>query len=621
MDLDRLQAELTKHEPTEHRGYLMVPRQGQMYSAGSGVPMLGVPPLSQSRGLFRVGEVSGPAPIDFIGVYLTLDEYVPFADSDDLEPLIQYFIGQVSEAELLTALAILNRAAHDDDMRSHLMGEFTNMLNPLFRERLESLVDPKLGEGRREFLARQPVLVSMREVLTRTPARDPSGDIPPLLTATFLVHTVAMGLNAERHETDDRLGGYSAHLAMEIIRNESFHAGEDTYALLDRHVRLWREFGVRADDPTPRMPPGEHLVEATGVDLITLLSAGFGLWANISAWKPGTAFPVSKPIAPGLTQQLDAILQTISRTPAQFRRALRESPRSPWDLLVFQETPVMDLGHGLVVLDEDFLLDKVTTGLYWEVHDHEKGRSEDDRRLWTQVYGQMVEFQMEESIDALVPPDLGGTPTSYSEEDLGEAYPGKRTDRVVDRGDTFLLAEVVSGRLTVASRIEGDVGAFRDDTEKLVMKKVRQLNETGRALAADGGTALTGIERGAMPRMLPVVVVAGGFGGYPINPVTVEYVRKLIKEEGVLSHPCFDSLCVLDTGELELLEGLAEDGRNPVELLREWQDSSLWRMPFKNWVFQAIGSRGPSLRPQRMEDHMDSVFEEIKACLDLHSSQ
>lgn len=621
MDLEELHAALTRHEPSEYRGYLMVPRGGQTYTPGSGVPTIGAAKISQSGGLLRVGEPSGVAPIEFLGVYLTLDEYAPLdVDPTARNVLVEHFISQVPKTELLVALAILNRAIHNHKLRFQLMTEFAAFLRPEPRERFENLVSPAVREDPRWFLARQPVLLSMREVLARPLVSEQSHQMEPLVAAILLVHSVAMGLNSERRENEELLGRHPASLAMEICQNQLFHAGEDTYALLDRHVRLWREFGDQVDDPTPRLLPVNHLAEATGTDLITVLSAGFALWANVSAWKPGNPFIIRKPLAPGLAQaEEEAVLGIIARTLSQFRGAVAEGARSSWDLLVFQQSPVLDLGHSLVVLDEDFLLDRVTTGLYWEVHDYEKGRSDRDRRRWTQVYGEMVELQMEESIDCLAPPSLGGAPTSYSEEDLGVAYPGKRTDRVVDRGDTFLLVEVVSGRLTVPSRVEGDVDAFRNDTEKLILKKVRQLNEAGRVLAEDRGAALTGFERETMPRMLPVIVVAGGFGGYPINPVTVEFVNELIEQEGLLSDSYFDDLCVLDIGEVELLEGLVERGRDPTELLREWKKSSLWRMSFNTWVTGTIGPQGPSFRPERMSSHVERVFAEIQTRLDLNA--
>lgn len=615
-DLERLRAELTQHEPVEHRRFLMVPQDGRLYASGSGVPMLGAARLRETRGLTAVGEQQGPAPIDYFGVYVTLDEYAPQVSALSVEDLINHWIGKTREREMVVALAILNRAFHDDALREDLMTEFAAELQPDARTRFTNLTTGG-GQERRWFVSRQAVLMAMREVLTRPRVEEPEGEMPPLLAAILLVHSVAMRLNAERSESEETIGGHPAHLAMEIVRNELFHAGEDTFALIDRHVRLWREFGAAVTTPTPRAAPVDLLSKAAGTDLMTLLAAGFGLWAYISAWEPGQQpFPVPIPPAPGIADDMPQVLGLLARTPEEFRAVLR-TPRSTWDLLAFQETPVLTLGDGLLVLDEDFLLDRVTTGLYWVVHDHERARSKADRHRWTQVYGAMVELQMEESIDALAVPVLGAGSATYSEEGVGDAYPGKVTDRVVDRGETFLVMEVVSGRLTVRSRVDGDVDAFKADTEKLVIKKVRQLDSTGRALASDRGAALTGLKRGVHVRILPVVVVAGGFGGYPVNPTTVRFVREWVEDEGLLGEAYFDDLCIIDTGELEMLEGLSERGRDPVGLLREWQESSLWQMPFRNWVFSAIGAFGPSLRPSRANDHGQLVFDEIRERLGL----
>lgn len=613
MDLERLRAEFTSHEPDRHRNYLMVPREGQVYAAGSGVPIAGAARIRQSEGgLWAVGEPTGPAPIDYMGVYLTLDEYFGTdVGVDDLDVLVEFFIGEASQPDMLVALAILNRAVNDDDLRRRVQAEFSAFLQPATRERFENLIS-RGGQAQRWFIARQPVLMALREVLSRDPVTEPRGGLPPLVAALILTHALAMGLNAQRADDDGRtLGGFPASLGMEIICNEAFHESDDVYALIDRHVRLWRDFGARVSAPSPRKPPVELLEEASGLDLMTILAAGFGLYAHVRNWDGQGPFPSSKPITPGLAEANDRLLTLFARTPEEFR-AQMERPRSTWDLLPFQETPVLDLGHGLVVLDDGFLLDRVTTGLYWVVHDHEKSAREADRHRWTQVYGDMVELQIEDSVDHLGLVSLGTGPSVYTEEQLAEAYRGKIADRVVDRGDTFLLIEIVSGRLTIASRIDGDVDAFEADTEKLVMKKVRQLDGAGASLLEDGGAALTGLVRDIPVRILPVVVVAGGFGGYPVNPVSVNCVHELIRSEGLLADGRFDSLCIIDAGEVELLEGLSERGYSPVGLLREWQESSLWRMPFVNWVLSRLGPGGPRFRPSRMATHVENVFRELE---------
>lgn len=614
MEPSRLLCQLTEHEPEEFRNYLMVPRTDQPYASGSGVPLLTAGVTTEQTGLSRVGHPPRSRPIDYTGVYLTFDDYVTGFTSAHADSLINYFVAQADTQTMLTWLAILNHGAHDQAAGSRIWEQFAEVLEPSVRERFTNLTS-HAGEDRRHFLSRQPLLAAMREVLSRSHVAEQAADMPPALAAVFLSHTVAMQLNARRGDDERRLGGQPAGLAMEIVRNQAFHATEDRYALIDRHVRLWREFGQSVTDPSPRRPPLESLSEASGTDLMAILSGGFGLYAHVSNWELGNPFPRRKPIAQGFQEHEGAVLGLLARDVGSLQSAIGEA-QSTWNLLPFQQSPVLDTGDALVVLDEDYLLGRVTTGLYWVVHDHEKHLGEKERHLWTQVYGDMVHKQMESSLDNLGLPLFNSGATIFSESDVGNAYTGRRADRVIDRGDSFIVAEVVSGRLSVASRVEGEVGSFEWDTEKLIMKKVRQIHDTGRAILADGGWRLTGVERGLAVRVVPLVVVAGGFGGYPLNPITIEYLAQLMTEEDLFADARFDPICIVDNGEVELLEGLTEGGRNPTSMLRQWRQSPLERMPFRNWAVSELRD-GDQVRPARMEDHVSGVFEEIIETLGL----
>jgi hypothetical protein len=55
------------------------------------------------------------------------------------------------------------------------------------------------------------------------------------------------------------------------------------------------------------------------------------------------------------------------------------------------------LDDDVVVLDERYLVERVTRGLYWLVHGHEKNvYGENPRRAWTQVWSEMIETRVED---------------------------------------------------------------------------------------------------------------------------------------------------------------------------------------------------------------------------------
>lgn len=90
----------------------------------------------------------------------------------------------------------------------------------------------------------------------------------------------------------------------------------------------------------------------------------------------------------------------------------------------------------------------------------------------------------------MTPPFFTGEDTLfYTEEDFARAYPGrKQADVAIDFGTAMLLAEVVSSQLTVGTRVEGDVEAFRRDADKLIFDKCRQLDDCARSVLEDALT-------------------------------------------------------------------------------------------------------------------------------------
>ena len=91
-------------------------------------------------------------------------------------------------------------------------------------------------------------------------------------------------------------------------------------------------------------------------------------------------------IVPGIAiteATIEAFLALFSSTPASLASALRDCLK-PWQMLPIQDRPLLRLGDDVVVLDERYLTERVTRGLYWLVHDHEKATYGDTaRNRWT----------------------------------------------------------------------------------------------------------------------------------------------------------------------------------------------------------------------------------------------
>jgi hypothetical protein len=179
---------------------------------------------------------------------------------------------------------------------------------------------------------------------------------------------------------------------------------------------------------------------------------------------------------------------------------------------------------------------------------------------------------------------LGGR-SFYSEQDIKDAFPRSRVgDAAVDYGDYFLLFKVTGGQPVLGTRVAGDPNTFQEDNKKLVLEEAEQLHECCESLLADQ-KQLTGYDRPPTRRIVPIVVVGGG---YPSDVLSQSHVGQVLEQEGWLQDEAIEPLCVLDLSDVEILESLHEARRNLGWLLARWKRSGLRNNGFKNFVLREV---------------------------------
>jgi hypothetical protein len=246
------------------------------------------------------------------------------------------------------------------------------------------------------------------------------------------------------------------------------------------------------------------------------------------------------------------------------------------------------------VLDEQYLIERATQGLYWFVHEHERDRDgERGWKRWNGAYARMVEQRAEDQLRRLAPPLVGGGTTFFTEEDLQAAFPGsKNSDAGIDFGELTLLAEVVTGQAALATRENADVTTYAKDIEKLFVKKARQLDETATCLLRDPQPDSSPLDKPAA-RILPVTVRGWQF---PLNPLTRGHIEDALRSEGLLNYrrPAMPvaGIAPVDLEELEMCETLHETrGLSLHDLITQWQESADFsRSSFRDFLIQTYGA-------------------------------
>jgi hypothetical protein len=560
-------------------------------------------------------------------VYLTASEYLaPYESARrrefDREAWISVLLDRYPAEEYLCWLAALNHVATDDELTIECQARFLSRLADGSAAAVRRAMDDRVGGPRRWFLARQVVLRAMRLILV--PPERVSGACPdpalavvlegidPETAAVVLVHLAGDLLQDEAGAGQAGPWGASTPVAMEMIANNIFNDRDDDGDLIARYRMLWLDHGGRLTRHTPRLPPADLLREAAGLGLDDMTALACHYWAPVKASRHGNpvriaaAGPAGVAISP---DQVRAFLDAFSSSPVELAAALRQCPL-PWQMGPIQARPLLRLGDDVVVLDERYLIERVTRGLYWLVHDHEKQTyGENARRAWTQVWGEMIETRVEDQLRQMAPSLVGGRRAFFAEEDLRAAFPGSKScDAGIDFGGDVVLAEVMSGTVKTQTRELAQASAFREDAEKLVLDKAPQLYATAANLLRVPQPAASPLP--APPdRIFPVVIVGGQF---PVNPLTVRYLAEQVAAKGHQPDGKIQPLLVLDLEELEGCQALSQHMALTLpQLLDAWQNSPYPNAAFRHYLACQIG--GPGLgRPSDISDALAASFTAIQ---------
>ena len=487
----------------------------------------------------------------------------------------------------MPVLVALNHAAHHPHLAEAYQERFLARLNPAMAENVRRALDGRADGVRRALLARQPVLRAMRTVLThRDPARRSIGRKPQRGGAGTGSgtgrdasgppggHPAALPADCRRVT----IGGLPQSLAMEMVANGLFHSNERADVLLARTRMLWSTYGAQIDlaKLKLRARPLDLLTEATGLDIDDIAALTAAYYGYIRALQPDMLPGVNAFAGIAVSRQtIETYLGSFASNMDELADKLGACTES-WQLLPIQERPLLRVGEVLFVLDEQYLIERATQGLYWFAH--EKERELDGQRgctRWNGAYASMVERRVEDQLRRMTPRLVGGASAFFTEENLQAAFPGrKNADAGIDYGDLVLLAEVVTTQVALATRENADVTAFGNDIKKFFLKKAGQLDETASSLLRDPQPDGSPLGKPAR-RILPVVVRGGQF---PINPVTRRHIEDVLQNDRLLNYrrPAVPiaALAPVDLEELEICEALRETRNLSLhDLIRQWQQS------------------------------------------------
>jgi hypothetical protein len=621
-EIARLRRLLAGAEPTGSAAYIAVPRPDQPYATGTTVPQIGV----IATGAISSGGIVLPRvdytqqPMKYFQAFIGLDEYLgSWLKSQinvyDNDHWIGVLLAQHPKELLVIELAFLNYSLGQANLYADLVAQYRTLLPAGLLERFDAAMGK--GDVTRVFAARQPILRAIREVLLYEGPVNQTLPFPAHQTAVMLAHAFATKLGHLEDTGPEVWPSVHATVFMEIIQNYLFNQREDIFPRFDRYTRLWDDYGGSLARTKLRKLPAELLTEATGVERVDLFAVAFSLFARINTWKPGQSF-LYEPYPSDAEMDratFDKALGLVSSDESSLVAELRAAP-SDWQMLPFERNPVLQLPQGVVVLDQGFLLERVTSGLYWLVLEHELHIGKAEADLWSQAYSEMIKMLAEDSLRVMAPPLLGGGTTFYTEEDMERAYGRgvRRSDAAIDYGQVMCLFEIQKGQVSLDTRQLGLYQRFIADTDRMVLGKAEQLDGTSRAIVSDEA-ALTGLPAPDHRRIFSLAVQGAT---YPVNPLTTEYITIKLRERGLMQDPRFSRFGVVDLGEIEMLEGLVDNhGVSVADVLEGWQTGPGWRYSLGNHLLEQYGGDVVSYRPKRMAATVDRLMDSLRSRLKL----
>jgi hypothetical protein len=581
-------------------------RTGIPYHVGTTAPTLGLKFAEHaSRLVVPVDFARPPAPLDFIGVYVTWDEVI---DGDlDLRLIIET-LGIRDILTTLATLAALLRRVEEEPRSVERDRELAALFQAPYRGRAETLIN-----AGHVLITAQGILGLIKLVIAHC-SGNPSPDAEDS-------KWVVLGVLATQGMYGTERGGDSAEMeglrgdpatAVSVVRSQLFSMNSDLVTTLAHGQLRWRDIPERLSGEGGHVDLEKTFEDTTGVPLDDFVAVGLAIWIKTRQedasvlLDDGLGLSLPKP-------RIDAAVRLLSATPTQLRRELKRTrglDALEWSFDALRRFPVVRFrGRRLVVLSPRLVMERVFSLVRWDVEYalRTAGRTAAANRV-RQFWQHVCEVEARESLAAMAP-ESGFAKRLYSEDDLARAYATKRrrpklSDFALDYPNAWIVGDVTSSTLNRDIQVGAGQSVLEAGLAKIVAK-AWQIQSTI-DLLREAESKLTGAPPRPGRRFIPLLVMAEGF---PVNPVTVTVLQARLEKAGALQANDVGPLHLIDNEELSILEALSAEGHSLLDLLLGHETSNLERMALRDYLL--VERRLSPRRPERLEDSFKRAWEPI----------
>lgn len=312
----------------------------------------------------------------------------------------------------------------------------------------------------------------------------------------------------------------------------------------------------------------------TGLSIIDHIRASFSLLSHFLAYADAEHEPPAPAVdgVPYLEKAGIAAaaakhwIDRYSATPEELRVMLEqeEADHGPTSFrsATFDRKPLVRLRSGALLTTMYSSLQKLSyEGAYWESRPPEKQQD------FGGQYGKVLESYTQAAIER-----IAGADPLQPEFSTDVPYgPKKRrvlsSDANLYYDHDWFAFEIVGGRPSIPTMTRGDLRAFKQDVDRLIAAKVRQLNRVQRDALVLGNPKFGSRPPSQLRRYWPVLVLGDGF---PMQAPLYGVLQQLADRQA----PRFKgqpTLTLIDSDDVAALERLTELGYSFVDVMKRWK--------------------------------------------------
>jgi len=382
-----------------------------------------------------------------------------------------------------------------------------------------------------------------------------------------------------------------------LICNFWFNTDERFKYLLTRYNILFFDL-FQSELFKTQFPIGEYFKKATGgLDLGSYFILGFAILANFvraSRIKPSIAEPslnegffllnTSTDFAKTKTDigELKKIFREFSADLDYFRTQYKMRKKSKgldpnYDFLPFICKPLIKLSENHCILSSRrFLEEKITTGVYWLIHDYVK-HNRKEYGDFKRIFGKVFETYICSILKRIFPSE---GPLLIKQLFTEEGYskgkdPHKTSDAMIFYDEEAIFVEATTSQSRIDTILSGRLEQFQIDIEKIIIDKTRELSNVITDYK-NGCFKIPNFSAEKIRKIQPLLVTLKPLPVLPPLWRGVENVWNGIEAEmkrrNYLQQPYCERLLIISAEELEMLEPLIETGKLLTELLKSWRE-------------------------------------------------